>query len=82
MNETGRHPQEIVNEENLAQIVDPNVITESAQHVIENNFEQFNQYKSGKKQLFGFFVGQTMKELHGKGNPDIIHSVLTELLNK
>ncbi len=82
MNETGKHPREIVNEENLAQIVDRNIIAEATQRVLDNNFEQFNQYKSGKKQLFGFFVGQTMKELHGKGNPDIIHSVLTELLNK
>lgn len=82
MNETGKHPRDIVAEKDCAQIVDPNVITEVSQKVISANLKQFEQYKSGKTQLFGFFVGQIMKELHGKGNPDIIHSVLTELLNK
>ena len=81
MNENGKHPKEIVEELDLAQITDPEIITKSAKEIIEQSPKQLEQYKSGKTQLFGYFVGQTMKALQGKGNPEVINSVLTKLLN-
>ena len=49
--------------------------------VIENNSDKVAEYKSGKDKLFGFFVGQAMKESKGKGNPQLINKILKEKLN-
>ena len=40
------------------------------------NPKQLEQYKSGKVQLFGYFVGQVMKETQGKANPQLINEIL------
>ena len=42
--------------------------------------DKVEQYKSGKDKLFGFFVGQAMKETQGKGNPKLINDILKEKL--
>jgi aspartyl-tRNA(Asn)/glutamyl-tRNA(Gln) amidotransferase subunit B len=34
------------------------------------------EFKSGKDKLFGFFVGQVMKAMAGKGNPALVNDVL------
>jgi len=39
-------------------------------------------YKNGKTKLFGFFVGQVMKETKGKANPKIVNEILKGLLCK
>ena len=49
--------------------------------VIQNNADKVAEYKSGKDKLFGFFVGQAMKESKGKGNPQLINKILKEKLN-
>ena len=49
--------------------------------VIKNNTSKVEEYKSGKEKLFGFFVGQVMKESKGKGNPQLINKILKEKLN-
>ena len=41
-----------------------------------------NDYKKGKDKLFGFFVGQVMKESKGKANPQLVNQVLKDLLSK
>ena len=38
------------------------------------------QYKGGKVQLFGFFVGQTMKAMQGKANPQVVNELLKKAL--
>ena len=48
---------------------------------IKNNSNKVAEYKSGKDKLFGFFVGQAMKESKGKGNPQLINKILKEKLN-
>jgi aspartyl-tRNA(Asn)/glutamyl-tRNA(Gln) amidotransferase subunit B len=40
------------------------------------------QYKSGKSTLFGFFVGQLMKETRGKANPELANEIIRELLDE
>jgi len=70
-------PTNFISVEN-AQISDENTLTLLIDKIMESNFEQVNQYRAGKTNLFDFFVGQVMKETRGKANP-----VLTkELLNK
>jgi aspartyl-tRNA(Asn)/glutamyl-tRNA(Gln) amidotransferase subunit B len=48
--------------------------------VIERNATQVEQYRAGKAQLFGFLVGQLMKETRGKANAELANSILRELL--
>lgn len=48
--------------------------------VMEANPNQLEQYRSGKDKLFGFFVGQVMKETGGKANPAVVNKLLKEKL--
>ena len=80
MVETGKHPKDIVKDLGLEQIQDESVIRAAIEKVIVENQKQVEQYKAGKVQLFGFFVGTSMKALQGKGNPGLINKILKELL--
>ncbi|MDR0942879.1 MAG: Asp-tRNA(Asn)/Glu-tRNA(Gln) amidotransferase subunit GatB [Holosporales bacterium] len=80
MTETGDSPSKIVKEQGLVQIQDEAVIEAAVNKVMQNNPSQVENYKNGKTQLFGFFVGQTMKELQNKGNPEKINKILKEKL--
>jgi len=80
MSTSGEEPERIVERKGLAQISDPEVIREAARRVIERNGAQVEQYRAGKAQLFGFLVGQLMKETGGKANADLANKILRELL--
>ncbi len=45
------------------------------------NADKVAEYKSGKQQLFGFFVGQTMKAMQGKANPQVVNERLRAKLD-
>lgn len=81
MAQNGNHPAQIVKDLGLVQIQDESVIRKVIEEVISSNPNQVEQYKAGKVQLFGFFVGQSMKALQGKGNPEMINKILKEILN-
>ena len=76
-----KDPQTIVDQKGLKQESDPKALEELINKVIKNNTSKVEEYKSGKKKLFGFFVGQVMKESKGKGNPQLINKILKEKLN-
>ena len=57
-----------------------NAIKEIVQKIIDSNPQQVEAYKDGKVQLFGFFVGQVMKETKGRANPQEVNKLLKELL--
>ena len=78
----GHKPSDIVKELGLVQIQDEGIIRKVVEDILANNPTQVEQYKAGKNQLFGFFVGQSMKALQGKGNPETINKLLQELLGK
>jgi len=80
MAETGKSPKNLVKELGLVQIQDESVIKNVIEKVLSDNPKQVEQYKSGKIQLFGFFVGQSMKALQGRGNPEMINNILKDLL--
>jgi aspartyl-tRNA(Asn)/glutamyl-tRNA(Gln) amidotransferase subunit B len=44
--------------------------------VLAANADKLAEYRSGKDKLFGFFVGQVMKAMQGKGNPALVNEVL------
>ena len=80
MSASGDDPEQIVTRKGLAQISDPEVIREAARRVIERHATQVEQYRAGKAQLFGFLVGQLMKETGGKAKAELANSILRELL--
>jgi aspartyl-tRNA(Asn)/glutamyl-tRNA(Gln) amidotransferase subunit B len=82
MSAAGEEPEQIVERKGLSQISDPAIIREAAQRVIERNAAQVEQYRAGKQQLFGFLVGQLMKETRGKANADLANQILRELLSE
>ncbi|MCE2922861.1 MAG: Asp-tRNA(Asn)/Glu-tRNA(Gln) amidotransferase subunit GatB [Roseomonas sp.] len=81
MVETGRAPGAIVEERGLKQVTDSGAIEAVIDQVLAANADKVAEYKSGKDKLFGFFVGQTMKAMQGKGNPALVNDVLKKKLS-
>jgi len=79
---TGRDPAEIAETEGLKQTSDTGAIEVVVDKVLEDNAEKVAEYRGGKDKLFGFFVGQTMKAMQGKGNPAVVNKVLREKLDQ
>jgi len=49
--------------------------------ILVDNADKVEQYKAGKEALFGFFVGQTMKAMQGKANPQVVNELLKKALS-
>jgi len=77
---SGRSPAEIVQAEGLAQVSDQGAILAVCSEVLAENPEQVAAYKSGKVTLIGWFVGQVMRKMRGKADPQMARSTLEELL--
>jgi aspartyl-tRNA(Asn)/glutamyl-tRNA(Gln) amidotransferase subunit B len=78
---SGEDPRAVVERKGLAQVSDPAVIRQAAQRVLEHNAAQVEQYRGGKTQVFGFLVGQLMKETRGKAKAELANEILKELLS-
>ena len=63
------------------QIQDESILEDIAKKIIDANPDQVNAYKGGKDRLFGFFVGQVMKETQGKANPKSVNDILKRFLS-
>jgi aspartyl-tRNA(Asn)/glutamyl-tRNA(Gln) amidotransferase subunit B len=81
MTTTGEAPDVLVERRGLSQIADPALIRDAARRVLDGNPTQVAQYRGGKAQIFGFLVGQLMKETRGKANAELANSILRELLD-
>jgi len=79
--ENGSDVDEIIESKGLVQIQDESLLEEIANKIIKSNPEQVLAYKGGKDKLFGFFVGQVMKETQGKANPKSVNEILKKLLS-
>src|SRR5271165_423983 len=80
MVETGKDPAAIVEEKGLRQVTDTGAIDTAVDKVLAANADKVAEYKSGKDKLFGFFVGQVMKAMGGKGNPALVNEALKRKL--
>ncbi|MDE2239730.1 MAG: Asp-tRNA(Asn)/Glu-tRNA(Gln) amidotransferase subunit GatB [Rhodospirillales bacterium] len=80
MVETGKMPAAIVEEKGLKQVTDTGAIDEAVTKVLTDNQDKVAEYKSGKDKLFGFFVGQVMKAMQGKGNPALVNEAVKKQL--
>ena len=79
--ENGSDVDQIIESKGLVQIQDESLLEEIANKVIESNPDQVSAYKNGKDKLFGFFVGQVMKETQGKANPKSVNEILRKILS-
>jgi len=77
----GEAPDVIVERRGLTQVTDPAAIRDAAQRVIDGNPTQVAQYRGGKAQVFGFLVGQLMKETRGKAKAELANEILREMLD-
>jgi len=82
MLESRKSPKAIVQEKGLAQVSDVGLIESTIQMILEENPENVEKYKSGKNNLFGFFVSQVLKKTSGKANPKIVTEILKRELEK
>jgi len=73
-------PKKIIDEKGLKQQSDPKELEKVIDKVVNDNQEKVKEYKSGKEKLFGFFVGQVMKESGGKANPQLVNEILKKKL--
>ncbi|MCU0983318.1 MAG: Asp-tRNA(Asn)/Glu-tRNA(Gln) amidotransferase subunit GatB [Acetobacteraceae bacterium] len=80
MVETGDDPVGIVDAKGLRQVTDTGAIDAAVAEVLAKNADKVAEYRSGKDKLFGFFVGQVMKAMAGKGNPALVNEVLKKQL--
>ncbi len=70
----------VIEKKGLKQITDSGAIEGMIDEVIANNPAQVEQYKAGKEQLLGFFVGQVMKVSKGQANPGQVNQILRDKL--
>lgn len=73
---TGRPAQAIVEEKGLVQLSDPAALKGIIDRLIRENPQQAAQYRAGKTKVFGFFVGQVMRETKGQANPQMVNALL------
>jgi aspartyl-tRNA(Asn)/glutamyl-tRNA(Gln) amidotransferase subunit B len=81
MLETGEDPGAIVEARGLRQTSDTGAIEAAIAEILAANPDKVAEYRDGKDKLFGFFVGQTMKAMAGKANPQVVNELLRKALN-
>lgn len=67
-----------ITENNLIIVEDENLVRNVVRKVIEDNPQSLSDYKNGKAKAFGFLVGQSMKELKGKAQGNLVNKILKE----
>lgn len=79
-NGEGTDADAVIESKGLKQVTDTGAIEAMIDEVIAANPQQLQQYRDGKEQLFGFFVGQVMKASKGKANPGQVNEILKQKL--
>lgn len=79
--DTQKSPKQIVEEKGLKQISNEDEIRNIVKAVLSKFPQEIEKYKAGNEKLFGFFVGQVMKETKGKANPSIVNKIIKEELS-
>ena len=79
---SGKSPAEIVEAEGLSQVSDDSAIREVCQKIVDNNPAEVESFRGGKESLIGWFVGQVMREMRGKADPQMARQILGELLKQ
>jgi aspartyl-tRNA(Asn)/glutamyl-tRNA(Gln) amidotransferase subunit B len=80
MVDSGENPAKIVETKGLKQVSDIGAIEKIIDEVIKNNHDNFVKCQNGDQKLFGFFVGQIMKQSKGQANPQMVNEILKKKL--
>ncbi|MCI7099217.1 MAG: Asp-tRNA(Asn)/Glu-tRNA(Gln) amidotransferase subunit GatB [Lachnospiraceae bacterium] len=75
-------PDAYVEEHGLKSVNDEGALRTEIEKIVADNPKSVEDYKAGKKKAMGFLVGQTMKAMKGKANPQMVNQILTEILNQ
>jgi aspartyl-tRNA(Asn)/glutamyl-tRNA(Gln) amidotransferase subunit B len=78
---TGKDPAAIIEEKGLALVNDDGPLRAAIEQALAESPKNVESYRNGNTKIVGFFVGQVMKKLGGKGNPKRINELLVERLN-
>ncbi len=73
-------PVKYVEDNSLGMLKDDSLVEKTIEEVLANNAKSVEDYRSGKEKAFGFLVGQTMKALKGKADPQTVNRILKEKL--
>ena len=82
MYSSGRSAREIVDADGLAQIDDEGAVQAAVGKVLAAHGDAVKQYRAGKKQTYGFLVGQVIKSMGGKANPALVNALMRRELDK
>ena len=82
MYSSGRSAREIVDADGLAQIDDEGAVHAAVSKVLAAHGDAVKQYRAGKKQTYGFLVGQVIKSMGGKANPALVNTLVRRELDK
>jgi aspartyl-tRNA(Asn)/glutamyl-tRNA(Gln) amidotransferase subunit B len=82
MVETGTDPRAIIEQQGLAQVTDTGAIEAEVSRILDASPAQVAQYKDGKTNVIGYFVGQVMKATKGAANPKAVNEILRRLLDE
>jgi aspartyl-tRNA(Asn)/glutamyl-tRNA(Gln) amidotransferase subunit B len=77
---SGKRPQLLVEEHGLGLVSDDSAIRAMCTKIVSDNPKEAASYRNGKESLIGWFVGQVMREMRGKADPEKAKAILLELL--
>jgi len=80
MFETGKNPDEIIATAGLGQISNVDELDKIVAKVIGDNLKSVEDYRAGKRQAFGYLIGQVMTVTHGQANPKMVNEILASKL--
>jgi aspartyl-tRNA(Asn)/glutamyl-tRNA(Gln) amidotransferase subunit B len=78
---TGKAASAVIAEKGLAQVSDSGAIEAAVDEVLARSASEVASYRAGKTQVLGFLVGQVMRTMKGKGNPQRINEILRQKLS-
>ncbi|MDH4230884.1 MAG: Asp-tRNA(Asn)/Glu-tRNA(Gln) amidotransferase subunit GatB [Nitrospirota bacterium] len=81
MYKTGKDAGVIVKEKGLVQISDESAIEKAVDELIAKHPSEVERFRAGEEKLLGFFVGQVMKAMKGKANPQMLNDLLKKKLS-
>ena len=81
MYQSSKSAIEIVKQKGLAQITDSSAIENLVDEILKLNTVQVEQYRNGKEKVFGFLIGQIMKQSKGQADPVLVNKLLKDKIN-
>ena len=80
--QSGQEADAVIEAQGLRQVTDTGAIESIIDEIIAANMGQVEEYRAGKEKVFGFFVGQVMKAMAGKANPQVVNELLKKALSQ